>query len=148
MSVDALEDWLSSPIINTSQDPIAYWAGMQAAGHPLATMALDFLSIPGEYISCIVQCMSKLIQYILATSTDVERSFSRGGLTISKLRHSLSDESARAATVLGSWSRLEGAIPKDVILQRFKDKSKHPNKRQKVVVIAVDTDGSGSDGII
>jgi hypothetical protein len=39
-SVDALEDWLSSPIINTSQDPIAYWAGMQAAGHPLATMAL------------------------------------------------------------------------------------------------------------
>jgi len=50
MSVDALEDWLSSPIINTSQDPIAYWAEMQVAGHPLAAMALDFLSIPGQYI--------------------------------------------------------------------------------------------------
>ena len=53
-SVDALEDWLSSPITNTSQDPIAYWAGMQAAGHPLATMALDFLSIPGKFLSSIV----------------------------------------------------------------------------------------------
>ena len=59
-SVDALEDWLSSPIINTSQDPIAYWAGMQAAGHPLATMALDFLSIPGEFLSSIMLHISKL----------------------------------------------------------------------------------------
>jgi hypothetical protein len=59
-SVDALEDWLSSPIINTSQDPIAYWAGMQAAGHPLATMALDFLSIPGEFLLCIMLHISKL----------------------------------------------------------------------------------------
>jgi hypothetical protein len=58
--VDALEDWLSSPIINTSQDPIAYWAGMQAAGHPLATMALDFLSIPGEFLSCIMLHIGKL----------------------------------------------------------------------------------------
>ncbi|KAF8803483.1 hypothetical protein BYT27DRAFT_7214509 [Phlegmacium glaucopus] len=47
-SFDALEDWLVSPVINTLQDPIAYWSGMQAASHPLATMALNFLSIPGE----------------------------------------------------------------------------------------------------
>ena len=46
--VDALEDWLSSPVVNTEQDPITYWTGMQAAGHPLAAMALDFMSIPGE----------------------------------------------------------------------------------------------------
>lgn len=45
--VDALEDWLSSPVVNTEQDPITYWTGMQAAGHPLAAMALDFMSIPG-----------------------------------------------------------------------------------------------------
>jgi len=54
------------------------------------------------------------------------------------LRHSLSDESAHAATVLGSWSGLDGAIPKDVILQHFKDKSKRPVKKQKLA----DTDGS------
>ena len=46
--VDVLEDWLSSPVVNTEQDPITYWTGMQAAGHPLAAMALDFMSIPGE----------------------------------------------------------------------------------------------------
>jgi len=45
--IAALEEWLSTPIVNTQQDPIAYWTGMDAAGHPLARMALDFLSIPG-----------------------------------------------------------------------------------------------------
>ena len=69
---------------------------------------------------------------MLATSTDVERAFSRGGLTISKLQHSLSDKSARAATVLGSWSNLEGAILKASIIDRFKDKSKCLKKKQKV----------------
>ncbi|KAF8816687.1 hypothetical protein BYT27DRAFT_7076869 [Phlegmacium glaucopus] len=48
--------------------------------------------------------------YILASSTDVEQSFSQGGLTISKLQHSLSDQ----------------------IIQLFKDKHKRPNKKQKV----------------
>jgi hypothetical protein len=44
-AVDALDEWLANPIINTTLDPIAYWTGMQ--GHPLAQMALDFLLIPG-----------------------------------------------------------------------------------------------------
>jgi hypothetical protein len=50
-AVDALEEWLSSPVVNTHLDPIVYWMGMLAAGHPLAHMALDFLSIPG--LSCL-----------------------------------------------------------------------------------------------
>jgi hypothetical protein len=49
MPVDALEDWLSMPIVKTSQDPITYWMGMHAAGNALAPMALDFLSIPGKF---------------------------------------------------------------------------------------------------
>lgn len=48
--VDAMEDWLSTAIINTSLDAITYWSGMQSAGHELAQMALDFLSIPGASI--------------------------------------------------------------------------------------------------
>jgi hypothetical protein len=68
----------------------------------------------------------------LASSTDVERAFSKGGLTISKFRHSLSDESARSSSVLGSWTELDGAIPKDLILQLFKDKGKRPKKKKKV----------------
>ncbi len=30
--VDAMEDWLSTAVINTSSDVITYWSGMQAAG--------------------------------------------------------------------------------------------------------------------
>ena len=43
---------------------------------------------------------------LTATSTDVERAFSHGGLTVSKMRHSLSDESMQAASVLGAWCDL------------------------------------------
>jgi hypothetical protein len=78
-----------------------------------------------------MSCLSP-ITFLLATSTDVERAFSRGGLTISKLRHSLSDKSARAATVLGSWSTLEGVVPKAKIIELFKNKSKRPRKKQKM----------------
>ncbi len=46
--IDALEEWISSPPVNTQQDPVTYWSRMQDAGHPLAPMALDFMSIPGE----------------------------------------------------------------------------------------------------
>jgi hypothetical protein len=44
---DALDEWLSSPPLGTVSDPIAWWTAMEAAGHPLARMALDFLSTPG-----------------------------------------------------------------------------------------------------
>jgi len=48
---DALEEWLNSPIVNTQQDPIAYWTGMQAVGHALARMALNFLSTPSKSLA-------------------------------------------------------------------------------------------------
>jgi hypothetical protein len=60
---------------------------------------------------------------LLATSTDVERAFSRGGLTVSKMRHSLSDESTQAATVLGSWCTFPGLIPHSELVSIFKEKS-------------------------
>ena len=126
---DAMEEWLASPVISTSIDPITYWSGMLTAGHQLAQMALDFLSIPG------INIFLSLLKYphlILASSTDVERAFSAGGLTVSKFRHSLSDESIRASSVLGSWFSLDGAIPCNEITQVFKDKHKRPKKKQKV----------------
>jgi hypothetical protein len=45
--VDALEEWLSSAPVVTSSDGITWWTAMQATGHPLAHMSLDFLSTPG-----------------------------------------------------------------------------------------------------
>lgn len=56
--VDALEEWLGSPPINTQQDPVTYWTRMEAAGHPLAPMALDFMSTPGEFF---FGCTGKLL---------------------------------------------------------------------------------------
>jgi hypothetical protein len=84
----------------------------------------------------------------VATSTDVERAFSRGGLTVSKMRHSLSDESTRAATVLSSWCDFPSAIPREDIITTFREKSKRPKGKGKDTtgleatarVIADDTD--------
>lgn len=84
----------------------------------------------------------------IATSTDVERAFSRGGLTVSKMRHSLSDESTRAATVLGSWCDFPGAIPRDDVIATFCDKNKRPKGKGKEVTgsdivtatVAIDSD--------
>ncbi|TDL24115.1 hypothetical protein BD410DRAFT_719621 [Rickenella mellea] len=61
-----------------------------------------------------------------AASTDVERAFSRGGLTVSKHRHALSDESTRAATVLNSWAQVQGLVPEATIIKSFKEKSSRP----------------------
>ena len=79
--------------------------------------------------------------FCAATSTDVERAFSQGGLTVSKMRHSLTDESTRAATVLGSWCDFPSAIPRDDIIVSFRDKSKRPKVKGKEVVDAEDSTG-------
>ena len=42
---------------------------------------------------------------------------------MTKLRHNLSDESTRAATVLHSWSQIPGFIPESEIIQMFVAKS-------------------------
>jgi hypothetical protein len=104
-------------------DPITYWAAMHATGHPLARMAINFLSIPGVLLTDSLAYLE-----LAATSTDVECAFSKGGLTVSKMRHSLSDESTRAATVLGSWCDIPDLIPCNDVVSVFKDKSKRAGK--------------------
>ncbi|KAF8156950.1 hypothetical protein B0H34DRAFT_631894, partial [Crassisporium funariophilum] len=74
-------------------------------------MALDYLSIP-------------------ASSTDVKHAFSCGGFTFSKLRHLLSNESTCAASILGLWHNLEGAIPRNDLVQLFREKKSCPKKKQ------------------
>ena len=49
-SADPISDWLSAPAIANVSDPIAWWTAMDAAGHPLARMSLDFLSAPGTFV--------------------------------------------------------------------------------------------------
>jgi hypothetical protein len=110
-TMDPITDWLSTPPIFTVTDPLEFWSKMEVGGHPLARMALDFMSAP-------------------AASTDVERAFSHGGLTVSKMRHSLSDQLIRVVTVLGSWCQLPGLIPRDELVTSFNNKSKRPRGRE------------------
>jgi hypothetical protein len=72
------------------------------------------------------------VETSLAASTDIERAFSRGGLTVSKLRHSLTDSSTRGATVLGAWHEVPGLVPYDFIVSQFKDKSKRSKKKPRL----------------
>ena len=85
-----------------------------------------------------------------ASSCDVEHGFSRGGLTVSKLRHRLSDESTRASTVLHAWSEIPGLIPENEIIQVFKDKCRRLNTKEsgqekEKAVNVVDSDSGASD---
>lgn len=65
-----------------------------------------------------------------AASTDLETGFSHGGLTVSKLRHSLSDQNVRAVTIVSSWLKL--GIPRVLdeaeLLEGLRDKPKRSNK--------------------
>lgn len=62
----------------------------------------------------------------VATSTDAERAFSRGHLTVSRLRHSLNEESVRTSTVLGSWANIPGLVPEEDIVEFIKSSSRRP----------------------
>jgi hypothetical protein len=132
--IDKLDEWLSTPIVKMAMDPILFWDGMLSAGSPLSRMGLDFLSIPGT-ILCL--CPIHKLMIPSATSTDVEQAFSKGGLTVSRFWHSLSDKSTCTSTVLGSWAALDeiipdGVIPKDEVIEEFKNKHRRPKKRVRV----------------
>ena len=67
-------------------------------------MALDYLSIPGRsYISSHKFTIKILL---LATSVDVERSFSQGQILLSHVHNRLSVQSTRALLCIGVWSVL------------------------------------------
>ncbi len=54
---DALEVYLEEPKLLTIKDPLEHWHMMSQSGDPsLARMALDFLSVPGMWIS--ITCLS------------------------------------------------------------------------------------------
>ena len=85
-------------------------------------MELDFLSVP-------------------ASSTNMGCAFLRGGLTVSKRRHSLNDESTHTAIVLSSWASIPGLVPEEEILDVFCGKSKRSKKgKELAVVLDVDSD--------
>ena len=55
------------------------------------------------------------------------------------MQHSLSDESTRAATVLGSWCDFPGLIPRDDVVAALKNKSNRMGKgKARADIVDVD----------
>lgn len=115
--LDELEAYLEAPPLSTVEDPLAYWDIVlkTSPSSPLATMAIDFLTAQGTSHTHL--SLSWRLPPLIATSTDSERSFSSGRLTVSRLRHSLSDESVRTGTVLGSWCDYPEIVPEAQLVE-------------------------------
>ena len=148
-TTDELEEYLNMLTISTKAlEPLTWWYAI-GKSNPLARKAIDFLSAPGKPWITYDLLSSDLC---LASSCDVEHSFSWGGLTISKLWHRLSDESTHASTVLHAWSEIPGLIPENEIVQVFKDKCHHlktgkesEHEKDKDVMVVESDSGDHSD---
>ena len=117
-------------------EPLVWWHAI-GESNPLVCMAIDFLSAPDKSLSNDFLTDS---HFYLASSCDVEHGFSCGGLTVSKLRHGLSDESTHASTILHAWSQIPRLIPESKIIQVFKDKC-HCLKTGEKDLMVIDSDG-------
>ena len=94
-------------------DALAWWYEHKHVYPRLHRMALDYLSIPGTLENLNVgQFLNR--QLFLATSVDVERTFSQGRLLLSHIRNRLSVQSTRALLCLGIWSEMGYVKDKDV----------------------------------
>ena len=67
-------------------------------------MAIDYLSAP-------------------ASSVEAEHAFSRGALTVTHRHHMLSDRTTRSSIVLGAWLKDTDLVPKDELIEFFRNKS-------------------------
>ncbi|SJL14102.1 uncharacterized protein ARMOST_17557 [Armillaria ostoyae] len=138
---DVFEAYITDPPTDCG-DPIIHWSAkldkrdvkskkkVVTPTGALARMALDFLSAP-------------------AASMDVERVFSHGGLMVNKRRHNLSAESTRANVILNSWGKIDGLIPKKILVKKFNEKASRPDngagKKKVVVEVLESTDDEDSD---
>jgi hypothetical protein len=102
---DELMAFWAAPCEPIVTDPFQYWEAtlVHQPGNRLARMAIDYLSAP-------------------ATAVDVERAFSRGALTVTHRRHTLSDTSTRNSIVLGAWLKDTNLVPKDELVEHFRRK--------------------------
>lgn len=130
---DVIDAYLREPVVDY-EDPIAFWLAERAAGHrpQLAQMAIDYLTIPCKCFTLLSVLFSlRRLLFVAGASVDVERAFSRGRRAISLYRHSLSDSTARASIVFGSWVAAE-VVPQDVLINATRDlRSRLPLRKSR-----------------
>jgi hAT family C-terminal dimerisation region len=91
---------------------LAWWFEKHTMYPCLSRMALDYLTIPGEF-NCYL--LKRHLMVFPATSVDVERIFSRGRLILSHICNRLSAQTTHALLYLGSWSLLGMVRDEDVL---------------------------------
>jgi len=99
--LDELAMYLSTGRDLKVKDGLHWWFEHKHLYPNLSRMAINYLSIPGMSFPHLV---SPLLMHIVATSVDVERTFSQGRLVLSHVRNRLSVQSTRALLCLGVWS--------------------------------------------
>ena len=105
-----LDEYLAVAV-ESVEDPLLWWWDNRHIYPILHRLALDYLSIPGEYRCprADATCLNQVIDHSchLATSTAVERVFSQGRHLLPFTRNRLSAASTRALMCLGSWGRAD-----------------------------------------
>jgi hypothetical protein len=91
---------------------LAWWFEKCTMYPRLSRIALDYLTIPGEF-NCYL--LKRHLMVFPATSIDVERIFSRGRLILSHICNRLSAQTTHALLCLGSWSLLGMVRDEDVL---------------------------------
>ena len=111
-------------------NPLTYWQGVLVSwpDSRLARMAIDYLSSP-------------------ASSVEVEHAFSRGALTVTHRRHTLSDTSTRNSIVLSAWLEGTNFVPKHELIELFQSKSSCLTMSSGDSVEADESDGSTSEAL-
>ena len=110
---DELDRYLASDVENIT-DALMWWYERRAAFPRLSRMARDYLSIPGKFSQHQIINLSVLI-HLVATTVEVERTFSQGRLVLPHVRNRLSSQSTRALMCVGNWSRLGLVKVKDIL---------------------------------
>ena len=74
-----------------------------------------------------------------ATSCDPERAFSCGALTVTHLRHSLSDKSTHASIVAGACVSEKGLVPEEDLVGLYRNKLSRAHAPQQDIDLTDDT---------
>jgi len=110
--MDELARYLSTGRELHVKNGLLWWFERKHIYPTLYRMAMDYLSIPGKLIYFLNDPTHLYIQ--LATSVEVERTFSQGRLVLSHVRSRLSVQSTRALLCLGVWSLMGYVEDNDV----------------------------------
>jgi len=103
--IDELARYLSTGWELHVKDGLLWWFKHKHIYSTLYQMAIDYLSIPGKLF--VLTSMSlPLIPILLATSVEVEWTFSQGRLLLSHVHSQLSVQSMCALLCLGVWSSM------------------------------------------